>query len=289
MISRSPAPSALALLFSVSTTSMPARGDNAVCNDSFEQGQILRKGHKLLEARDRFRTCVNSCTLQAKKEACSEWLAAVERDIPTVVLSAKDANGASIVTVTVTMDGKPLSDSLTGKSIEVNPDAHTFAFEAKGGTKIEVRVVVAEGEKDKVVAGTLAKLPPPDETPIAGTLLEKGAATEVAPFMPWKAIGLGTATIGVVGLGFGIAFGLQADKKKNDAGCDANSVCPDQASAGALRDARSAADLSTGFFIAGATLAAGGIALWIFGPSRRVQAVPVVGSNIAGVAVRGGW
>jgi hypothetical protein len=167
-----------------SSLSTPARADDQVCNDSYEQGQVLRKDHKLLEARDLFRGCVNTCTLEAKKKACGEWLAAVGRDIPTVVLSAKDATGQTVGAVSVTMDDKPFATRITGRAIEVNPDAHRFSFRAADGASADVQVVVAAGERNKPVAATLTKPAPLEQPAPIAPVYPASAPPAAAPPAP---------------------------------------------------------------------------------------------------------
>lgn len=102
------------------TASIWARADNQLCNDAYEQGQILKRDTKLLEARDQFRTCVKACLLDAKKRSCIDWLAQTEHDVLTVVISAKDCGGTSLADIAVTMDGKPLAAKLDeGRSTSI--------------------------------------------------------------------------------------------------------------------------------------------------------------------------
>lgn len=130
-----------------------ARADDPICNSSYEQGQVLRNEHKLLEARDQFRTCVNTCTLEAKQKGCSDWLIGVAHDLPTIVLSAKAPDGAPLTDVAVTMDGRLVANVLDGKSIEINPGAHVIEFRpANGAPRAILQVMVTEGEKDKPIA-----------------------------------------------------------------------------------------------------------------------------------------
>jgi hypothetical protein len=102
-------------------------------------------------------------------------------------------------------------------------------------------------------------------------------------------VGLVTAGLGVVGLGVGTVFGISAMGDKNDAHCTSNNVCSSQTDAQKLKDAGSAAGLSTIMFIAGGVLAAGGITLFAVAPSSSVQVAPAVGLGSAGLTVQGGF
>jgi hypothetical protein len=125
--------------------------------------------------------------------------------------------------------------------------------------------------------------------PATAVPLNSDHPPQSAPSNAWKVVGLTTASVGVVGLGVGIAFGAVASSKKGSAGCDSNSVCPNDTDANTLRDAKSAANLSTTFFVVGAILAAGGLGLWVLAPSGPVQVVPAVDHHEGGLAFRGLW
>lgn len=75
-----------------------------------------------------------------------------------------------------------------------------------------------------------------------------------------------TGGVGVVGVGIGAFFGLQASSKQDDANCPDNR-CKDAASAEMLRDASSSATLSNVGFIAGGLLVAAGVTMFILSAS----------------------
>ncbi|MGH7439224.1 MAG: hypothetical protein ACRENE_26360, partial [Polyangiaceae bacterium] len=111
---------------------------------------------------------------------------------------------------------------------------------------------------------------------------------------PLKLAGMVAAGLGVVGLGVGAVFGLTAMSDKSGAHCTSSNVCPDSGSAQKLKDAGSAATMSTVFFIAGGVLAAGGVALWLGAPSgssskTAVQIAPAIGLGSAGLTMQGGF
>jgi len=90
-------------------------------------------------------------------------------------------------------------------------------------------------------------------------------------------------------------LGLQAIRKRGDAGC-ANNVCPTDATKATLDDAKTSADGSTVAFILGGALAAGGVVMWVFAPPPspatarvRVRATPSIGARGGGFFVSGSW
>jgi hypothetical protein len=293
----------LALLLAGTTTS-GARADDQTCNDSYEQGQVLRKrDNKLLSAREQFRTCVNVCTLEALKKGCSTWLTELEADIPTVVLSARDGSGTSLVDVTVEMDGKPLATKLDGRPIEVDPGSHSFMFIAPDGTKQQAMLNVAAGQRNQLVSATIAPPPAPLPPPPAAPPLNLAREMVPPPSPPattietasggssLKTVGLVIGGVGVAGLVAGTFFGVLAVSAKSSyqQHCGSNigappGACDDQGVSGP-GDASSKATLSTAFLVGGGVAAAAGVTLFLIAP--RGGTAPQVGVGPTGIFARG--
>lgn len=249
------------------------------CIGANTKAQYLRQAGKFTEAREELRMCSQASCPRMVRDDCVQRLDEVERVQPTIVFDVKDAAGNDVSAVTVTVDGRPLVERLNGTAIALDAGDHTFTFEAAGQPAVTRTFSLKEGEKgraERIVVGVTQAMP------VAPTAREEGASP------PWKPIGLATAGVGVVGLGIGIAFGLVALDKKNNAGCDSNSVCPTESAASALRDAKDAANVSTAFFVVGGVLAAGGLSLWLLAPGS-VQAAATAGPHSAGVALRGAF
>jgi tetratricopeptide (TPR) repeat protein len=88
-----------------------------------------------------------------------------------------------------------------------------------------------------------------------------------------KVVGLVTAGVGLVGLGVGTAFGLSASSKNSDAKAICpNDQCIEQRGVDLTTSARSAAQLSTVFFVAGGALTVTGLLLFLVAPSGSSKA-----------------
>jgi hypothetical protein len=260
--------------------------DKAACVAAASQGQTLRDERKLVEALSQFTICARQECPSVVRRDCTMWHEQVKASLPTVVPVAVDAAGDGLPGAKVSMDGNPLLEQADGRAVDVNPGTHTFTFEAADGTKTELQVVVMEGQKDKRVAATMGK---PREAAVTPPATPAASAPAEPSPVPWKTIGLVTAGIGVVGLGIGTVFGVQASSKKNSAGCDSTSACPNHAALDTLHDAHSAGDLSTVFFAAGGVLAAAGITMWVLAPSAPLRVAPSVGLRAAGLSLEGSW
>jgi hypothetical protein len=136
-----------------------------------------------------------------------------------------------------------------------------------------------------------AATPSAAQTPVAPSATNQGdsGVTQETTLGPLKTLGVATAGVGLVGLVLGAVFGFEAMNKKQSAGCDVNSVCPNQTALDTLSKAQTDGNLSTTVFGIGGMLVASGIALWVIAPGGGVQVAPSAGTNAGGLLVRGSW
>jgi hypothetical protein len=127
--------------------------DKQTCNTAYQDAQVARDGHKYLKARDALRICASSSCPGFITKDCTDWLKDVDSRVPSVVFTAKNAAGADVTDVKVTMDGNPVADKIDGIAIDVDPGAHTFVFEGADG-RAEQKVVVPEGTKAQHIGVT---------------------------------------------------------------------------------------------------------------------------------------
>jgi hypothetical protein len=265
-------------------TSVALADDKAACLDAASKGQTLRNAHKLVESREQLRICAAAACPAVVQSDCANWLADVEKALPSVVLTAKNAAGASLVDVKVTVDGQPLLTKLDGQAVPTNAGQHTFHFEGVDGSA-DQQVLVTEGEKNQRIAAVLGAAAP---AVAGGISADTGGSSS-----PWKTVGWVLGGAGVVGLGLGTVFGVMAMSDDSSAHCNASNQCQP----GPLSSARSAALVADIGFIAGGVLLAGGAGLVLFGPSggsaeapaASATLVPVVRTDGGGAAIRGSW
>ncbi|HEU4408893.1 MAG TPA: hypothetical protein VFS43_26765 [Polyangiaceae bacterium] len=219
----------------------------------------------------------------------------------TVNVSPKTADLAG---VTVKRDGTPLSNALWGSPLPVDPGPHSVEASAPGYRKATLNVEVRPGggtitadvpalEKD---LGASALPPPTTTPPPPGQVADAGAS-------PWplqKTLALVAGGVGVVGLGVGALFGLQArsnwNKSQSDGRCT-NGSCNDEGYELAT-DAKNQAGIATVGFGVGVLGLAGGAVLWLTAPKpapasgasgKGWQLAPVVGAGTLGAQLGGRW
>lgn len=262
----------LLVLLPATLVTTGAVADDQECLDSVAKGQRLKATHKLVEAREELRVCAAATCPSVVQSDCANWLAEVEKALPSVVVTARNGAGADLVDVKVRVDGQPLASKLDGQAVPMNAGPHTFHFEGPEGTGLEEQLVVKEGEKNQAVSVVLGAP-------------SRGSSS------PWKTVGWVLGGAGVVGLGVASVFGAVAMGDKNAANCDARNVC-DRGTTGAIKSAAQASDVG---WIAGGVLLASGAAMVLLSPSAgsdaaaRVRVAAVVTASGVRVVVGGSW
>jgi hypothetical protein len=56
------------------------------------------------------------------RDDCTQRLDELNRQLPTIVFDGKDAAGGDVIAVSVTVDGRLLTERLDGAPLEVDPE-----------------------------------------------------------------------------------------------------------------------------------------------------------------------
>jgi hypothetical protein len=174
----------------------------------------------------------------------------------------------------VRRDGVALQPAELGSAIPVDPGEHLIEAAAPGKQAWSSKVQVGNDAKVSVEIPKLqaAGASSHGSTAVApAPVASSPPAADESPGSAQRTTGLVLGGAGVVGLGLGAFFGLQASSKWSDA----KGQCADypygcSAEASDLRsNARSSATLSTVAFVAGSALLATGVVLYLTAPSKR--------------------
>ncbi len=202
-----------------------ALADKAACGKAYTDAQVQKKAGKLHEAKQSLVQCAQKSCPGFINSACAKWLSDVESALPTIVISASDANGNDLTDVSVSADGQKLADKLGGMAIEIDPGQHTLHFEHEGAKPVDKKVLIREGEKARVIKvqfGSPAKAATssqPSGSAAVGGETSTGHGSS-------KTIAYVLGGVGIVGLGSFAYFGLtgSSDKSKLLDHCKSN-VC----------------------------------------------------------------
>lgn len=268
----------------------PTTGDCLAASDA-----SLKSGneHRLRAERAQLLVCAAaSCPADVRKE-CTRRVDEVNAAIPTVIFEAKDAAGNDLSAVKVTMDGEPLADRLDGIALSIDPGAHSFTFDAAGLPPVQKHFVIREAQKDRREPITFGAAAGPEATPqpTVGPPLPQPLAQSNSGLGAQKVLAIVAGGVGVVGLGVGTAFGLDAMFKRDSA----RKVCPmtfcdSAAGVNLWKDAKTLGNFSTVAFIVGGLGMAGATVLWLTAKpeSDRAQSAQV-SLGLGAIDVSGRW
>jgi hypothetical protein len=283
---------AAALLLFPESQARAADPTTADCLAASDASLKLGNEHKLRADRSQLLVCAAaSCPADIRKE-CVSRVAEVNAQIPTIIFAARDAMGADLSAVKVTMDGEVVAERLEGSAISIDPGDHTFTFETAAQSPVTKKFLIQQAQKDRreaITFGTAASGAAPP-TPQPGASPASTPAAEPSHGMgTQKILALVAGGVGVIGLGVGTAFGVIAMSQKSTA----QSACPNQcATSAGVNDwstAESSGTISTVGFIVGGVGIAGAAVLWFTAPSSSGGGSTQVGLGPSGLQVKGVW
>ncbi|MCC6526013.1 MAG: hypothetical protein IT373_25425 [Polyangiaceae bacterium] len=242
--------------------------DKQACAQAFEDAQTKQKEGRLKAAQAAAITCAHEACQSALRSECVAWVDELRLLMPSIVVTAKDASGADISVARVLVDGAVVASRVDGKPLELDPGEHELRVEPPAGEPLVTRVVVAQGQRGRLVAlqAAAAAVPPPE--------ISSGGISPLAP------IGFAIAGAGLVvgSITGGLAFSAAAYCRDN--GCTEDE----------LDSKKSIAHASTASFAIGAA----GLVLGIVGmviptgaeteTGAAPRAVPLLGPAYAGLA-----
>ena len=178
----------------------PAQSTGASCEASYEQAQTDRLAGHYVSAQSAALACSQIQCNQAIVRECLRLYESLQQDTPTLVFSARKAEGGELIDVKVEMDGKQILDGITGRPFPVDPGPHQFAFIDPVRGRQETTQSARVGDHARVVEVTFAD---PNAKPApAATIGTPGAdqppVAHKKPAIPVMTFVLGG--VGVVGL-----------------------------------------------------------------------------------------
>ncbi len=169
------------------------------CIWAFDQAQELRRAGRLREANTELVTCSQQECPGLVRADCAGVLRQVEGAQPTIVLKAADAKGTDLTDVTVDLNGQKFTTTLDGRAIAVDPGKLSLVFSRPPWKPVPLDVVIAEGEKGRIVRATLGPPLPPAAVARTETITTRRSAA--GWIVPMGFAALGATSITVAGLG----------------------------------------------------------------------------------------
>jgi hypothetical protein len=205
----------VAVSFALLLLPTSAWADVQACVVAHSDGQLARDEGKLLQAVTLFRQCAaTECPGPIQKD-CSEFLSDAQTRLPSVVLSAQDGDGNDVLDVTVTLDGNPIDNPLSGLAIPVDPGQRRFEFVRPDGTRVQVDLIAQEGVQRRPVTAFFESKPPESVTLAAKPQVVATPIEEPSAFVG-KPLALVLAGVGTVALGGFAYFALDGKAQQSE-------------------------------------------------------------------------
>ena len=235
----------LSLCCALALVSLRAVGQDVKreCIEASTAGQTNRDAGAMLKARANFVTCASDACPSVVRSSCSKWLSDLEPQIPSVVIRAADAANVDITDGAATIDGAAVP--LDGKPLLLDPGTHSIVVEAPSGVHLEKKVLLATGERSRLIELRAAP-PPPRPEPPAGVLGQPPPVSDAgrSSVGPWL---LGGTSL--VALGSFTYFAISAKNELNRLQASCSPACAPGSDEAGRRDAL-IADISLGVSVA---------------------------------------
>jgi hypothetical protein len=143
----------------------------AQCEPAYEGVQLLRQRGKLIEARTQADVCARDVCPEIARRDCGRWTDELAREIPSVVVIAREEPDREVPGVRVLVDGVARAEAASGRAFDLDPGAHVFRVERPSGAPVEQSFTVYQGERDRLLRITLPRVapavvvPPPEPPP----------------------------------------------------------------------------------------------------------------------------
>lgn len=250
----------------------PAPELNAECARAYEEGQEQRKAGQLVQARETLQLCARDACPDFIRADCSAWYDEVQAELPTLVVRAS-SGGVDLINVRVSIGDREVATRIDGQAIEIDPGEHDLELEAPGMHPLTRRVVVARGERNRLLR---VEMTPLETAPLSDSAVLRIEETPSRLLVPALA---GVGALGLVGFGALGAWGRSSEANLRDT-CSPR--CSDDQVAG-VRTKYLMADVSLGVGVVGLAAAT------YFFFSERSAPKAAQGTRVDVRAGRDGW
>jgi hypothetical protein len=174
-----------------------AKSAGEQCSAAYERTQTEKLAGHYVAAKAAALECSQLVCNSAIVQECVHFYSTLESETPTLVFSARKAEGGELTDVSVDMDGKNVAKQITGRPIAVDPGLHNFVFVHPKRGLLRLSETARVGDKARVVEVTFKD----PNAKVAPTGEPAAAAKPAVPVMTWV-----LGTVGVVALGSFVYF-----------------------------------------------------------------------------------
>lgn len=194
----------------------------ASCAQAYESAQESRAAGQLQETQKRLSVCARpECPSFVQKD-CARWLEEVDRELPSVVVSAPGLDADAAQQMRLHIDGRPIPNPLGGAALPLDPGRHELVAEAPGQPALTRVIMAQQGVQNRPVTLDFAdatKLPEP-----SAALADAGG--EPPSLRPYAYVAWG---VGAVGFGMFAVLGTLGRADEQALQDDCPNITTDQA------------------------------------------------------------
>ncbi len=242
-----------------SASADPASTSSVQCEPAYEGAQLERQRGHLREARDQAALCARAVCPEEARRDCARWVDELGRDIPTVVVVARDAQDRDVPGLHILVDGAPRDEVATGRAFELDPGAHVFRVERPGSRPATATFTVVQGERGRILRLPLPGVPGGSTAASAGGSSAEDLAPSAGPTgddrpRPSVVPALVVGGLSVAALATSAVLGWTGRQQLSDLRSTCAPTCSD-AQVGPVRTRLLISDIALGGGLVGAALA----------------------------------
>ncbi len=163
-----------------------------LCSSAYERTQTEKLAGHYVAASAAALECSQLQCNSAIVQECVRFYSALEAETPTLVFSARKAEGGEVTDVRVEMDGKVVAQQITGRPISVDPGPHNFVFIHPKRGLMRVSETARVGDKARMLEVTFPDPAAKAKTTEPATPAARGGV----PVMTYVLGGLGVVALG---------------------------------------------------------------------------------------------
>jgi len=171
----------------------PAKSPGEQCSAAYERTQTEKlAGHYVAAAAAALECSQLQCNAAIVQE-CVRFYSALETETPTLVFSARKAEGGELTDVRVEMDGKVVAEQITGRPFATDPGPHNFVFIHPKRGLLRLSETARVGDKARMLEVTFAD---PNAKPAVQDSTPAPAQRGGVPVMTYVLGGVGVVALG---------------------------------------------------------------------------------------------
>jgi hypothetical protein len=157
--------------------------DERTCQAAYRSAQDSEQSGLLREARAAWGACARPTCGSFLRQECTSRFTQLGSDIPSVVPVVTDAAGEPLADVQLRVDGELFAEQLDGRALQINPGLHEFAFSTQAGVFSTQKIMILQGQRNRLVAASLPAPRKPAQKPARHRLVmeDELPARERAP------------------------------------------------------------------------------------------------------------